>query len=35
MTNNEDGNTLYDVRNRFRHRSIQPTEQIYDHIIEA
>jgi integrase/recombinase XerC/integrase/recombinase XerD len=35
MMNHEDGNTLYDVRNRLRHRSIQTTEQIYDHIIEA
>ena len=35
MMNTEDGNTLYDVRNRLRHRSIQTTEQIYDHIIEA
>jgi integrase/recombinase XerC/integrase/recombinase XerD len=28
----EEGNTLYDVRNRLRHRSIQTTEQVYDHI---
>jgi len=35
MMNHESGNTLYDVRNRLRHRSIQTTEQIYDHIIEA
>jgi len=35
MMNHEDGNTLYDVRNRLRHRSIQTTEQIYDHLIEA
>lgn len=35
MMNHETGNTLYDVRNRLRHRSIQTTEQIYDHIIEA
>jgi integrase/recombinase XerC/integrase/recombinase XerD len=35
MMNHEKGNTLYDVRNRLRHRSIQTTEQIYDHIIEA
>jgi len=32
--NAEDGNTLYDVRNRLRHRSIQTTEQVYDHMIE-
>lgn len=31
MMNIEDGNTLYDVRNRLRHRSIQTTERIYDH----
>ncbi|QGN06710.1 site-specific integrase [Halorhabdus sp. CBA1104] len=31
MMNVEEGNTLYDVRNRLRHRSIQTTEQIYDH----
>jgi len=35
MMNHEEGKTLYDVRNRLRHRSIQTTEQIYDHIIEA
>lgn len=35
MMNAENGNTLYDVRNRLRHRSIQTTERIYDHIIEA
>jgi integrase/recombinase XerD len=34
MMNVEDGNTLYDVRNRLRHRSIQTTERVYDHIIE-
>jgi len=33
MMNAEEGNTLYDVRNRLRHRSIQTTEQVYDHII--
>ena len=33
MMNSEEGNTLYDVRNRLRHRSIQTTEQVYDHII--
>ena len=32
MMNAEDGNTMYDVRNRLRHRSIQTTEQVYDHI---
>jgi integrase/recombinase XerC/integrase/recombinase XerD len=32
MMNREDGNTLYDVRNRLRHRSIQTTERIYDHL---
>lgn len=32
MMNVEEGNTLYDVRNRLRHRSIQTTEQVYDHI---
>ena len=35
MLNVEDGNTLYDLRNRLRHRSIQTTEQIYDHIDEV
>jgi integrase/recombinase XerC/integrase/recombinase XerD len=35
MMNTEDGNTLYDVRNRLRHRSIQTTERVYDHIIEV
>jgi integrase/recombinase XerC/integrase/recombinase XerD len=34
MMNVEDGNTLYDVRNRLRHRSITTTERRYDHIIE-
>jgi len=33
MMNAEEGETLYDVRNRLRHRSIQMTEQVYDHII--
>jgi integrase/recombinase XerC/integrase/recombinase XerD len=33
MMNAEEGNELYDVRNRLRHRSIQTTEQVYDHII--
>nr|WP_318571027.1 tyrosine-type recombinase/integrase [Salinigranum marinum] len=32
MMNAEDGNTLYDVRSRLRHRSIQTTGRIYDHI---
>ncbi|MFB6068621.1 MAG: tyrosine-type recombinase/integrase [Halobacterium sp.] len=32
MMNAEEDNTLYDVRNRLRHRSIQTTEQIYDHL---
>ena len=32
MMNAEDGNELYDVRNRLRHRSITTTEQVYDHI---
>jgi len=31
MLNAEEGNTLYDVRNRLRHRSIQTTERVYDH----
>ena len=35
MMNCEEGNTLYDVRNRLRHRSIQTTEQVYDHIIRV
>ena len=35
MMNTEEGNTLYDVRNRLRHRSIQTTEQVYDHIIRV
>ena len=33
MMNAEDGNELYDVRNRLRHRSILTTEQVYDHIL--
>lgn len=32
MMNRESGNTLYDVRNRLRHRSIQTTERVYDHL---
>jgi integrase/recombinase XerC/integrase/recombinase XerD len=35
MMNAEDGNTLHDVRNRLRHRSIQTTEQVYDHMIRV
>ena len=35
MMNAEEGNTLYDVRNRLRHRSIQTTEQVYDHIMRV
>lgn len=31
MLHTEDGNTLYDVRNRLRHTSIQTTERVYDH----
>jgi integrase/recombinase XerC/integrase/recombinase XerD len=31
MLNFEEGNTLYDVRNRLRHRSIVTTERVYDH----
>ena len=31
MMNAEEGNTLYDVRKRLRHRSIQTTERVYDH----
>ena len=31
MMNTENANTFYDVRNRLRHRSIQTTEQVYDH----
>lgn len=27
--------TLYDVRNRLRHRSITTTERVYDHIDEV
>jgi integrase/recombinase XerC/integrase/recombinase XerD len=34
MMNAETGNTLYDVRNRLRHQSIQTTERVYDHLIE-
>jgi integrase/recombinase XerC/integrase/recombinase XerD len=35
MMNAEEGNTLYDVRNRLRHRSIQTTERVYDHLIKV
>lgn len=31
MLHDEDGNTLYDVRNRLRHATIQTTERVYDH----
>lgn len=31
MLNREQGNTLYDVRNRLRHATIQTTEKVYDH----
>lgn len=31
MLHEEEGNTLYEVRNRLRHRSIQTTERVYDH----
>ncbi|MCQ4334884.1 tyrosine-type recombinase/integrase [Natronomonas sp. F2-12] len=31
MLHEEEGNTLYDVRNRLRHRSLQTTERVYDH----
>ena len=32
MLNAEEGNTLYDVRNRLRHSTIHTTEQVYDHV---
>lgn len=35
MMNEGDDNTLYDVRNRLRHRSIQTTERIYDHMLKV
>lgn len=35
MMNTEDGNTLYDVRNRLRHRSIQTTERIDDPMLKV
>lgn len=31
MLNHEERNTLYDVRNRLRHATIQTTEKVYDH----
>lgn len=31
MLHQQEGYTLYDVRNRLRHRSIQTTERVYDH----
>jgi len=31
MLHEEEGNTMYDVRNRLRHRTIQTTERVYDH----
>lgn len=35
MLNTEDGYSMYDVRNRLRHRSITTTERVYDHIDEV
>lgn len=35
MMNEEDGNTLYDVRRRLRHRSVTTTERVYDHFIKV
>jgi len=32
MMNARVDNTLYDVRNRLRHRSLQTTERVYDHL---
>jgi integrase/recombinase XerD len=34
MMNAEDGNRLYDVRTRLRHRSLTTTERVYDHLVE-
>lgn len=34
MMNAEEGNKLYDVRTRLRHRSLTTTERVYDHLIE-
>jgi len=31
MLHDEDGYTLYDVRNRLRHATIRTTEKVYDH----
>jgi integrase/recombinase XerD len=31
LLHEESGYTLYDVRNRLRHASIQTTERVYDH----
>lgn len=31
LLHEEDGYTLYDVRNRLRHATIQTTEKVYDH----
>jgi integrase/recombinase XerC/integrase/recombinase XerD len=31
MLHHQEGYTLYEVRNRLRHRSIQTTERVYDH----
>jgi len=31
MLHEQKGNTMYDVRNRLRHRTIQTTERVYDH----
>jgi integrase/recombinase XerC/integrase/recombinase XerD len=35
MMNETEGNTLYDVRNRLGHRSIQTTERIYGHLLKV
>jgi len=35
MMNVEEDNTLYNVRNQLRHRSIQTTERVYDHIVRV
>ena len=35
MMNAEEDNILDDVRNRLRYRSIQTTEQVYDHTIRV
>lgn len=31
MLRAEEGNTIYDVRNRLRHSTVATTEQRYDH----